>query len=331
MKFLFCDNSKAEIKIKASNSLDYVGRPLDSLATLNGTQVGLENWFLFEKNFDFSSFDLIWIYLDHRSLIPNWYSWPEVIKTRAKDSKVIFTVDYEGLFVEKQIISPRILNAWKSADAMHVITKLGHDFFTKVLSIPIYYTHVGRPQFGNWKWPKPMDFNSRNGVVFVRHTNLPSIIFELELIRDLNLKAIGIDSNPDAKGWLEQQAQCLRVEGQFFNRLDFNQYLKISNLARLGIENHLGPSRFSYEMALMDLPVVHSEKSEYGNIIWPKLTAKSGNKRSFREKIKLLNDKTFYRRVINQAEEICFNYFSPPACEERLSKLIENIMGKNKI
>ncbi len=328
LKILFCDNEFEGFEEARGAPEQYVGRPLEGLAHLKADFLGLKSWFTID-DIDFGAYDVIWIYLGHREMQPAWYVYPRLIRHEAPNAKIVFNVDYEGYFHNRKL-DLRFKHAWECADVMHVVTKLGERFFTKHLSIPVVHDHLGRPHAGGIKAPPPVPLYKRHGVVFTRHTNIPEILTELEVIKKSRMKAIGIDSVPPPFSfgkYLKYMADAFKLKGEFYPRLPFNQYLKVISKAYVGICNHVGISRFAWECMECGIPVIHSEYSEWGNILYPNLTVKHNDVASFLGMIKELrknNDNT--QLFIWQAQGIAEEKYSLKACEGRVDSFLKVLL-----
>lgn len=329
---LFCDTEFNGWEENRTHLDQYTGRPLECLAKYGADFLGLESWFELEGSVDFKAYDLIWVYLGHRYMKPAWYSFPRLIRNYAPDAKIVFTVDYEGLWYGRDL-DLRMKLAWEEADFMHTITDFGYKYFTEELSIPVHYGTFGRPYAGGIKsLPRPFAKSRRTGVCFIRHTNVPPIMTQLEVIKKMRMKAIGIDSVPQPfsdGSYLPYMADAFRVKGDFYPRLEFSQYLDVIKKAYVGLDNHVGPSRFSYEMASLGVPVVHSRFSEYGNSLFPMLTCNHDSIGDMYFKIKSLRkSKRFYQECIDQAAFELKHYFNVNTCQRRLELFMEKVMRK---
>jgi hypothetical protein len=332
MKVLFCDNEFGDWEEAREIPDQYAGRPLDGLVKYKADFLGLKSWLGMYEKIDFSSYDLIWIYLGHRKMIPSWYVFPRLVRQKAPDAKIVFTTDYEGLWFDREF-DLRMRYAWEHADVMHTITKQGFDFFSKNLSIPVVYGHFGCPHAGGLKYiPPPVPKYKKKGIVFIRHTNMPSIIPQLEIIKRMRMKAIALDSVPPPFSHGEHiklMAESLAIKNiTVYPRLDFVSYLQVLSGTYVGIDNHVGPSRFSYEMAQLQIPVVHTCYSEYGNVLFPFLTCPHGDISAFVEQIrKLRKSPEKYRKIAEFGHSNSQKYFGLKACKRRLSKFVKKLMG----
>lgn len=330
-KILYCDTEFNGWQEKRENLLDYAGRPLECLAKYGADFLGLGSWLELEHEIDFNKYDLIWIYLGHRYLpVPSWYSFPSIIRTKAPNAKIIFTVDYEGHWYNRRF-DLRFKLSWEKADMMHVITNWGNEYFRKNLNIPIHYAHLGRPHAGGiLNTLRPIPISKRARICFVRHTNLPQIMTQLQVIRKCGMEALGIDSVPKPfsyGNYIPYMADAFRVRGKFYPRLPFNQYLDVMSHAYVGLDNHVGPSRFAYEMDYLSIPVVHTELSEYANILFPNLTCPHDNIESMVTNIKILRaNRKLYDMYIKQARYIGDTYFGLDECQKRMDDFIKMVM-----
>lgn len=332
MKILFCDNEFDNWEESRGIREQYTGRPLECLAKYSPDFLGLKSWFDLENEIPFDSYDIIWIYMGHRLMLPAWYTFPRFIRRKTSKAKIIITTDYEGLWYN-QDFDLRIKQAWDEADYMHVITRLGEKIFSNILNIPVYYGTFGRPYAGGIKGiPVPLDIGKRNGVSFIRHTNIPPIITQMEVIKRVGMKAIAFDSVPppfsDGSD-IRMLAKGFGVEGEFHQRLEFEDYLSILNKSYVGLDNHVGPSRFSYEMAMMKIPVVHSENSEYANIIFPDLACPQDGTEEMIAKIKeLMGNVDYCVEIGEKGFNTANTYFNPEECQKRLDEFIEIVMKR---
>jgi hypothetical protein len=253
---------------------------------------------------------------------------------------MVFNIDYEGLF-SKGEIDLRFLLAWRHADVMHVITKLGYDIFSSIRKfyddktfIPVHYGHFGRPHAGGIHAPSPTPLYKRHGVVFTRHTNMPEILTELEVIKKSRMKAIGIDSIPPPFSfgeYLRYMADAFKVKGNFYPRLPFTQYLQVLSKAYVGICNHVGVSRFTWECMRCGIPVIHSEYSEWGNILYPSLTVGHNDTQAFINKIKVMRKVTkqykhVYENPIKLAQMRARTEYSLKVCELRVDEFLKRLL-----
>jgi len=332
MKVLVCDNEFSGWENARSNPEQYVGRPLESLAKYHADFFGLASWFERADDVDFKSYDLIWIYLGHRSMQPAWYCYPRLIRQKAPNAKIVFNVDYEGFWHEKAL-DLRFKESFECADVMHVITRWGEEYFKKRLSIPVYYGHLGRPHSGGIKAPDwiPFPKRKRKSICFIRHTNVPSILTEMEIIKKMNAYSIGIDSIPppfsDGR-YLSYLARIYNIKGDFYPRLPFPDYLRIIGQCSIALCNHVGISRFAWECAVCGVPVVHSDLSEWGNNLFPSLTVPHGNISKFCEMIETFKRKKheYKYSILESAKKLMDTQYGFDMCQNRLDELINGVM-----
>lgn len=329
MKVLFCDTEFDGWEESRGLREQYVGRPLECLAKYEADFLGLGSWLEYEDLIDFEDYDLIWAYLGHREMIPAWYTYPRLLKKKAPHAKVVFNVDYEGFWLNQEL-DLRFVRAWEWADFMHVITRWGEYYFDQRIDSLVWYGTFGRPYAGGIKLtPPPVPVSRRSKVCFIRHTNIPPIITNLEVIKLSGRQAIGIDAVPPPfsdGSYLAYMADAFRVKGEFYPRLKFMSYLNLIRRAYVGLDTYIGPSRFSYEMALLKVPVVHTELCEYGSIINNTLTCPYEDVGEMVKRIKDLRDKDLYREMVDISYNNVITYFDPEKCQERLDEFIKVVM-----
>lgn len=331
---MFCDTEFDGWEESRGIREQYSGRPLECLAKYSPDFLGLKSWFELENEIQFKDYDIIWIYMGHRLMVPAWYCYPRLIRQKAPKAKIIATTDYEGLWGSGKEIDLRLKLAWDESDYFHVITRLGEKIFSEILKTKVYYGIFGRPYAGGINYlPTQVPLSERRGISFIRHTNMPPILTQLEVIKRLNMSTIALDSVPPPfsdGSYIEYMAKGFDLEGEFYPRLNFNSYLQVLSKSYAGLDNHVGPSRFAYEMALLKIPVVHSENSEYANILFPDLTCPQDGVGEMIKMIQRLikNENSFYEEQQEKGFNIANTYFNPEECQKRLDEFIEMVMIK---
>ena len=303
---------------------------LECLAKYKADFMGLNSWFKLENNVSWEKYDLIWIYLGQREMNPAWYVYPRLIRNKAPHAKIVFNVDYEGFWFNKSL-DLRFILAWENADVMHVITKWGYEYFKTKLP-KVVYGHFGRPYAGGLNTPSPTPFTKRSGISFIRHTNIPSMITEFEVAKQSHRKIKAIDSVPQPfsdGSYLKQLGFSYDVKGDYYPRLEMSKYLEVIGSAYVGLCNHVGVSRFSWDCMEMGVPVVHNEYSEWGNNLFPSLTAKHNNADSFVKLIQKVRkewSKQQYFDCVLKSITTANKKYSVNILQKKLDKFIKDLM-----
>lgn len=307
-------------------SLDY---ELTALLDTVPDTFGLKSWHV-ATHIPWNKYKLIWLHLNPREMIPYWYEYPKMIKRLAPEVPMIISHEYAEKYHDEPI--PFVLKeAFNHADFMHVHSAEAICAWQKVLDIPVKNVPIGQPRRDELPWPRALPWNKRDGVVILEHsvpTDMVSMMEALKLVKDGygDFPVTLLTANPTRKKeYWNSYIWGYNLSATGYERLPFDQYMDRIRHAKVAVDfGYVGISRFSYECAKVNVPVIGNENQIYRNMLWPDLTVTDVGSMS-EWIVSLLHDKKLYDVTKRYAQGIVKNYFSKEACMERFKYLLRDI------
>lgn len=283
---------------------------------------GLQSWYEFRPRFN--AYNFIWLHLDPRIMQPAWYDFPRLIKQEAPNVKLLVSHEYWEKYCNEEM--PFIIkNAMKYADYIQVNSRDAYEMLKEQNIGPVlFYCHPTIPVDADFQ--DPVSWEERTGVAMIEHTVYTPLVEAFEMIKLSGLNPVCISSNPihSAEFW-DHYFEAFGLEGKGYGRLKYPEYTDILRHCRVGLDyGYTGICRFSYEAALVNVPVVGHNRLEFRNILYPELTVSSIN-----EGARLLrrchDDEAYSKHLNTYAGELVSGYFSAEAAHKRIVKLLRGI------
>lgn len=287
---------------------------------------GLQSWNdkTERSKFHFDDYDVVWLYLNSVPMKPSWFTFPKEIR-KVSNTKIVFTLDYEGVYVKEYPRHSWDTESyfWNDASAMHCITRDGVRVFKGVLKIPVFYGHPFWVPMPN-VYPSPLPKEEREGIISIHHTSGGNHKFDAAIVKNTKLPITIIGGG--RKPWIEEtfgRHSSLTL----LPRIPWKEYIKVVNKAKIGLDcEYYGPSRFSYECAMLKIPVVGSPHTENARILFPHLNYPRGSTALMSSIIRqLFIDKKLYDVTVEEAYKMATTDFSLKACVRRLSKKLKQL------
>ena len=291
---------------------------------------GLQSWNEFYPTF--SDYDLIWLHLNPRVMHPPWYDYAELIRQVAPDTKIIISHEYLEKYYSEDI-PYFLIKCFSYVDFIQMNSKTAYSLFSPIigrekslytnLSVPIRIPETG--------WGEPLSYEEKEGVVLIEHSVFTPLVKSFEIIRDSGLKAILISSNPSHnKSWWGSYVDSYNIDAEVYGRLLVPAFYNKINSARVALDyGYTGISRFSYECAKHNTPVIGHNRLEFRNKLYPKLTAL--NDKSALTKLKrVYNDEKYWKHLNSYADNIVNTYWSDEEVNKRVKRMLRRVGVKNE-
>lgn len=300
---------------------------LSSLLRLRPDTFGLQAWYEYKDKIDWDKYKLIWIHLNPRIMNPAWHSFTKKIRHRAPNAIIGIKHEWFERFYYTGL-SNFEKKAFESGDFIQVNTKIAYDLLKDKLNTKVILKRIGQPRVDEMIPPEQIPWEEREGIFFLEHS-VPIIpnIRKFEYCRELGLPVKIVSTMPvkGAKDRLEQMADNYGVDAEIYNRLPWEEFMKLMGSCRVAIDfEYYGICRMAYEAALMGVPVVGTTNGDYRTILYPNLTVPE----------EYSPETTALIRQVYNTEEIPLNmyalkiareYWSQEACQERLLELFEEV------
>lgn len=279
VRILFCSTEWKGWKAQGER---HIGWQLEQLEQHNTNTFGLQSWldktFPFETMIPWDIFDVVWLHLSPRPMFPAWHSFPSLIRRilnkRKAKAKIVITHEYADLHVSERP-PMQIVRAFNKADYLFQYTKTAFKAWQKWLKIPVIYDYISNPLCDVKKpFPKPLSSEERKGLVFIRHSNITPMQRKFLIAKKAKIPAIAIDAKPFSDGSeLRQIADAVGCRAKCYGRMEWEEYIDVLNQCKIGLEyDYVGINRFSYECAMLGIPVIGTENAELRRFLFPALS-----------------------------------------------------------
>ena len=297
---------------------------LNGFLALKPDCYGLQSWEEFIPLFE--GYDLIWVHLNPREMVPYWYDYPRLIKSKAPDVPMIISHEYLLKYYNESLPF-MIKSAFEEGDYLQCNNELAKNLFEDLVDVPMLYLHAGQPIIDEaTQWLEPLPWSLRGGVVMIEHSVFTPLVESFEMIQKAGLSATLMTSNHthDASFWYPY-VEAYNIEARCYGRLPYNEYLNKIRECRVGLEyGYVGISRFSYECAKEGVPVVGSNTYEIRNMLYPKLTVSSVKEGA--KVLKRIHNRKLEPKDLNRpAQKLIADYWNMEACIGRVKEALEKI------
>lgn len=320
-KLLFCTTDAKDFVEDCYNpSFNYQN---NGFLALKPDYYGLQSWEEFVPLFD--QYDLIWLHLNPRKMLPYWYDFPRLIKFKAPDVPMIISHEYLLKYYNEPLPF-MIKRALEYGDYLQCNNKIAKELFEELVDVPMLYLHAGQPVSDTTEWLEPLPWSLREGVVLIEHSVFTPLVESFEMIQRAGLSATLMTANHvhDASFW-DHYVDAYGVDARCYGRLPHREYLDRIRECRVGLEyGYVGVSRFSFECAREGVPVIGSNIYEYRTMLYPKLTVSSVKEGA--RVLKRIHNRKWEPKDLNKpAQKLIAEYWNMETCINRVKEALEGI------
>jgi len=329
-KILYCHTDGAEF---VENQYDIARIYQESaLFRTKPDILGLRAWDEHKDKIDFSQYELVWIHLNPTELSVPWYMFISFLRKRCPNAILIGKHEWWEKYYQEEM--PEVLIRYMNkCDYIHVNTGMGKQTVETYLSPPPLYYHIGNPMPREYKYPTPLPWDERDGIVTIMHSSHDPMIRKMEMAKRTGLPLTVINSEPFSDGRLGMLADAVGGDITFHERLEWDEYLDVISRHKIAFDfDYRGICRFAYEAAKVKVPVVGSDLCEYRNLLYPDLTIGPFIDQPWSilgpqmvQKIQEIHDGPDPKHLNSYAYQIVRRHWSKKACKARLLEMFDEI------